>query len=353
MAQGIVLPPLKSNMSLTRATQWPAHMDNRDDINWTLPPIKDNRTLVPNNVRQPRTMGTKNKRRRINKFSNEPTSDFEYSGKDNERTRGLSTRRMSSDEELLPSHNATGMDMFNRMSTEAQEAYNEILKEMRQHDRADNSAHHNNHTNITDTDNRNDCLQLYEDNNIIKPQSVSVKHFVSSETRENANIDERTFENALPVIMQTEAQNQYLALPPLLPRIIHTEPSNKYSKKKRRKNPLSKTVPLLECKAPISHTAARVGRKKRVETFDSDQDDDDLSTARPASVIGSGLDGRGLQIADRQFEITPIGYDSRYNNLQSMHACHSEDDEDLVEFVLERATVKCQHWLEHQTTGNK
>ena len=356
MAQGIVLPQLKTNMSFTRATQRPLHIDNRDDIKWTLPPINGNRTSVANNARQSQTIGAKNKRRRINKLSNE-MRDIYHTGRDNDRVKAgqHQTKRMSViGEEPTLSQNAStaGLEMFNRMSTEAQEAYNEILKEMKQHERTDanNYKSQQSHAEIGD---ENECLKECEEDNFEKPQSLSHKHLVSREMEDKVNIGERAQEIIQPTAVQTvhNNQHQYLALPPLLPRVIHTEPSNKLSKRKRRKNNLNNTVPILECKAPISHTAARVGRKKKLEWIEID--DDDLSIVKPASVIGSGLDTRGIHVGDRQFEITPMGYDSRYKNLQTLHAYQSEDDDDLVGFVLERATVKCQHWLEHQTQGYK
>lgn len=133
-----------------------------------------------------------------------------------------------------------------------------------------------------------------------------------------------------------------MRLPRLLPRVTQSEPANKRSKKKRRRETL-RNVPVIESKAPFSHTAARMGRKKMIE---SSAGYDEISLAKPASLIGSGKEVTGME---RAFEITPMGYDARYNHLQAINAQHSEDEDELVEFVLQQATMKCQHWLDHQT----
>lgn len=335
MAKGIVLPQLKTNMSLTRATQRPVHMDKRDTIEWSLPPINPHNVHTLNNGRPTRVIGVRNKRK--HKINRRNSSDAHF--KHDNDTRPSSDYEGNNTKTIYEIEDGRGkqdvsMDMFNRMSTEAQEAYNETLQEMQRQNIGDK-------TTVSEIYNTeavyHDVIPAVE---ALSTQIVTTEQSDKTNTGTNSESDYVNIKAAdTPDITR---RHRNMRLPRLLPRVTQSEPANKRSKKKRRRETL-RNVPVIESKAPFSHTAARMGRKKMIE---SSAGYDEISLAKPASLIGSGKEVTGME---RAFEITPMGYDARYNHLQAINAQHSEDEDELVEFVLQQATMKCQHWLDHQT----
>lgn len=56
-----------------------------------------------------------------------------------------------------------------------------------------------------------------------------------------------------------------------------------------------------------------------------------------------------MAYTSRQFEITPIGYDSRYSQ-PNIFVQHTSDDEDgLISQIIEQSVEKCHHWLNNHT----
>lgn len=126
-----------------------------------------------------------------------------------------------------------------------------------------------------------------------------------------------------------------------LPLLKQTQKTKKL-KKRKRLDAMREKLPLLQCKAPFSHTAARIGRKNRgkVRELRSDSDDQEISTA--------------VDISDmkRPFEITPAGYDCRYLATIPPSTLYQSDDGSVGMQVIKQATEKCSHWLQQQVKVN-
>jgi len=119
-----------------------------------------------------------------------------------------------------------------------------------------------------------------------------------------------------------------------LPRLSHTGSNITLPRiTKRRKS--NQTIQIIQSKAPTLHTAARVlARNKR-----------GLNRSFPLPDL-TLEDAEETPQKSRPFEITPLGYDSRYLacNIQNF-----SEDEDEVTRIASDATRKCQHWLTYQT----
>ena len=96
-----------------------------------------------------------------------------------------------------------------------------------------------------------------------------------------------------------------------------------------------------ESRAPYFHTAARADRKKTLKG-DNEQPQCE-SLQRNDAVVNY----------TRPFEITPMGYDSRYSQPTMTIRYNSDDEEEIVSHIMERSVEKCQQWLNNHTTRTR
>lgn len=140
-----------------------------------------------------------------------------------------------------------------------------------------------------------------------------------------------------------------------LPRLSQTDNTMLKTFKKKRKrqkwtvsgrfNHLQNKDRFTRCKAPYSYTAERIATRNRLK------ESNDCSSSSVTSISSTldDADRTAEKHRNKLFEITPIGYDSRYQCIQPPDGyCQSEDDEEIVKYITDKATAKCQDWLNNQ-----
>lgn len=220
--------------------------------------------------------------------------------------------------------------MFNLMSMEAREAYSQTMKEMS----AEEIQAGNPNKNCAST-------ELLEN-----PVSTEQQIYSSTTSSRSANVGDTHLDlHVSQDSRQLSHRGHQTSRPAHLPQIVNlhrvskSEPTHRSRRKKKLPNPfLTKTMPpLTTCRAPISHTAARIGRKNKetVQDVESELSDSSINRLAPANIV-------------RPFEITPIGYDCRYSRIQNALQYNTDEDEDLASYVIQKATDKCNNWLASQ-----
>lgn len=240
-----------------------------------------------------------------------------------------------SEDNMYQQHQPGGrktIDMFTRMSSEAREAYNEILKEMTT--RENNS--------ISSIDSNSNCrARLHSDSNR-RDRGTTVSDSTSISTSPSSTRREPAIEHYQPKRPPFDHHwSKSFSLPKLTPRTYR--PDSNSRRRKKRNSPFLTSTPLItNSKAPISHTAARIGRKNRTNSPDLYPMRESVEPMPMPNII-------------RPFEITPMGYDSRYVHLQPIaddKHYNTDEDDDLASYVINKATLKCKDWLQNQTDNN-
>lgn len=315
MAKGVTLPLIHEK---SKEYQQSKIIDNKTIKynEWRLPPLS-----YMNNLEQTQLITIKgiSNDRKINK-------------RDKAKLQGSShtvTRKKHSRKHKTFVRAEKRKEMFANMSMEAREAYNQTLQEMAEE--VEQSSSSNRSILLTNTCKFVDRLNMTPSSTYITDSESEPEVYGVSNRRHS------DFETRYKYSHVLKSQ-QRLAKSESRSRRRQTEKI----KKSREQIPLIK-----KCKAPVSHTALRIGRKQQVQEKDEDMRSDTLSRDQ-VSV-------HQQQLTTRPFEITPFGYDSRYMGVQNIvnhKQYNTDEDEDLAAYVIEKATQKCKHWLAYQNNDS-
>lgn len=312
MAQGTILPQLQDNKATIAANKVQQHYKRQDHY---FPPIQrlgqhqlvtishpNNKLIINNNTIN------------MNEYQDSNETDNSDAQEDNQ-VEGQKEK------------------MFTQMSMEAQEAYNQTVREMSSNKSVKSNKRLDYIVNATDIQPRTDA----------QTASATTDRCVHAKNTTECSCGNSNMQQSLTLNGNTN--NKGKQLPQLIPLQTSTGAT---MDSKCVKNPQSlsnremQSVKTIISRAPKSHTAARIGRKKRFNRTNTDP-----------MIASHDPEDFNYQMA-RPFEITPMGYDSRYMNVQNIcdTQYNTDEDEDLASHVIDRATAKCTHWLNYQNDSS-